>query len=54
MLSLDFRQQLLHAVGRGGKRHKGERNQARTALWSHAKVVSARVLAVSPRLAGDL
>lgn len=54
VLSLDFRQRLLHAAGRGGKRFGGERNQAQTALWSHAREVSTRVLAVSPSLAGDL
>lgn len=54
MLSLDFRQHLLHAAERGGKRYRGERNQAQTAPWSHAKEMSAWVLAVSPSLAGDL
>lgn len=54
VLSLDFRQRLLPAGGRGGKRYGGERNQAQTAPWSHAKEVSARVLAATPSLAGDL
>lgn len=67
VLSLDFRQHLLYAAGRRGKRYRGERNQAQTAPWSHAKkcqlgfwrlvqvllgIYDALCLAVTPSLLG--
>lgn len=48
ILSLDFRQHLLHAAGRGRRRYTGQGGQAQTAPWRHTEEGSALLLVVSP------